>query len=87
MVTVSSRTWRISARAAWPWPQASPWHRGISWGSAATAVTAEPHLHYHLQDSPTGFKGDGMPAQFLDYFADGNPVERGEPVKGQTIHN
>src|SRR5437899_8398075 len=44
-----------------------------------------PHLHYHLQDSAQPFKGRGLPAPFRGYFVDGVPVERGEPVKGQTI--
>jgi len=30
-------------------------------------------------------RGEGLPAQFTGYVADGRPVERGEPVKGQTI--
>lgn len=47
--------------------------------------SSEPHLHYHLQDSPEFHRGAGLPAQFLDYLADGAPVERGEPVKGQRI--
>jgi hypothetical protein len=28
-----------------------------------------------------------LPAQFVDYVADGKPVEVGEPVKGQFVHN
>ena len=47
--------------------------------------SSEPHLHYHLQDSAQFGKGRGMPAPFEDYVADGKPVKRGEPVKGQTI--
>ena len=27
----------------------------------------------------------GLPSQFLDYVADGQPVERGEPVEGQRL--
>jgi hypothetical protein len=47
--------------------------------------SSEPHLHYHLQDTPEFGKGVGLPAQFLDYVADGGPVARGEPVKGQAV--
>lgn len=47
--------------------------------------SSEPHLHYHLQDSPRFGEGEGMPAPFLGYVADGLPVERGEPVQGQRI--
>lgn len=48
--------------------------------------STEPHLHYHLQTTPDFGAGDGLPIQFLDYVADGEPVARGEPVKGQQIH-
>jgi hypothetical protein len=47
--------------------------------------SSEPHLHYHLQTTPVFFKGEGLPAQFLSYVADGKEVERGEPTKGQTV--
>jgi hypothetical protein len=47
--------------------------------------SSEPHLHYHLQDGPTPLRGDGFPAFFRDYRADGSPVELGEPVRGQVI--
>jgi murein DD-endopeptidase MepM/ murein hydrolase activator NlpD len=47
--------------------------------------STEPHVHYHLQDTATPFKADGLPAQFLAFTADGKPVERGEPHQGQTI--
>lgn len=47
--------------------------------------TSEPHLHYHLQNGPVFGQAEGMPAQFQNYVADGQPVPRGEPVKGQTI--
>ena len=47
--------------------------------------TSEPHLHIHLQDSPKFGEGEGLPAFFNHYVADGSNVERGEPVQGQTI--
>jgi Peptidase family M23 len=54
-------------------------------GCGNSGNTSEPHLHYHLQDSPVFGQGAGMPAQFVDYIADGKHVDRGEPVKGQTV--
>ncbi len=48
--------------------------------------TTEPHLHLHLQNGPVPFDADGLPAQFVDYFADGKPVARGELLQGQTVH-
>jgi len=47
--------------------------------------TSEPHLHYHLQNSPKFGNSEGLPAQFVNYVADGKRVERGEPVQGQRI--
>lgn len=47
--------------------------------------SSEPHLHYHLQTGARFGAGDGLPAQFLRYEADGELVERGEPVQGQRI--
>lgn len=47
--------------------------------------SSEPHLHYHLQDSPVPGQGTGLPAQFRSFRADGEPVERGEPVRGQFV--
>lgn len=47
--------------------------------------STEPHLHFHLQTTGVFGKGDGLPAPFVDYLADGQRVERGEPVKGQHI--
>ncbi len=47
--------------------------------------TSEPHLHLHLQTTPDLTAGEGLPAQFLDYLADGEPVDRGEPERGQIV--
>jgi hypothetical protein len=54
--------------------------------SGNSGNSSEPHLHYHLQDAPEFQQGgQGLPAFFLGYEADGELVERGEPVKGQTL--
>src|SRR3546814_2633745 len=47
--------------------------------------TSEPHLHLHLQDAPKFGEGNGLPVFFEHYTANGQAVERGEPVKGQTV--
>jgi len=44
-----------------------------------------PHLHYHLQNTPEYLDGIGLPAQFLNYYADDVLIERGEPVKRQFV--
>jgi murein DD-endopeptidase MepM/ murein hydrolase activator NlpD len=47
--------------------------------------SSEPHVHYHLQDGPGFGEAVGLPAQFRGYRADGAPVDRGEPVRGQLV--
>ncbi len=47
--------------------------------------SSEPHLHYHLQTTAEFGRGEGLPAQFGSYLADGEIVSGGEPVRGQTI--
>ena len=47
--------------------------------------SGEPHLHYHLQNTPGPQAGQGLPAQFASYLANGEYVERGEPVRGGTV--
>jgi len=47
--------------------------------------SSEPHLHYQLQDGAAFGQSAGLPAKFTNYIADDQPIQRGEPVKGQTI--
>jgi hypothetical protein len=47
--------------------------------------SSEPHLHFHLQTTVVFQHGDGLPAQFENYIADGEVTVRGEPTKGTTI--
>jgi murein DD-endopeptidase MepM/ murein hydrolase activator NlpD len=50
--------------------------------------TSQPHLHFHLQNSPKldpCGKVEGLPAFFVDYTADGRRVARGEPIRGQIV--
>ncbi|WP_408951644.1 M23 family metallopeptidase [Lysobacter sp. Hz 25] len=47
--------------------------------------SSEAHLHYQLQDGPKFNGATALPAQFTHYLADGTPVMRGEPTKGQRI--
>jgi len=42
-----------------------------------------PHLHFQLEK--TG--GNPLPAQFVDYLANGKPVASGEPKRGQFVQN
>lgn len=47
--------------------------------------TSEPHLHLHMQTTPDLTAGEGLPAQFQNYTADGEAVERGEPLRGEIV--
>ena len=47
--------------------------------------SSEPHLHYHLQTSAVPFGGEGLPAFFGAYLADGAAVASGEPTRGQFV--
>lgn len=47
--------------------------------------SSEPHLHYHLQTTPDFAAGEGLPTQFNRYSADGEFIERGEPLQGQIV--
>jgi murein DD-endopeptidase MepM/ murein hydrolase activator NlpD len=46
-----------------------------------------PHFEYRLQNSSGLPLPQTLPAQFVDYVADGAPVTSGEPLRGQTVHN
>lgn len=44
-----------------------------------------PHLHYHLQTTPSLVTGVGLPMQFRNYYADDVFTERGEPITNQIV--
>ncbi len=46
-----------------------------------------PHLEYSLQNSRGFPLPKTMPAQFVDYVADGKAVPIGEPLRGQMVGN
>ncbi|WP_298484180.1 M23 family metallopeptidase [uncultured Maribacter sp.] len=47
--------------------------------------STEPHLHYHMQTTKNLHNGEGLPAQFLNYYANDVLIERGEPIKNQIV--
>ncbi|WP_092891398.1 M23 family metallopeptidase [Roseicitreum antarcticum] len=47
--------------------------------------TSETHLHFHMQTSLMLGQGEGLPAQFRNYLANGVLIDRGEPTEGETI--
>lgn len=49
--------------------------------------SSEPHLHFHLQTSPKLGQGEGLPAQFHTYLADGRLQTLAEPHRGQTVEH
>lgn len=52
-----------------------------------TGNSTEPHLHYHLQNTSKWKNGEGLPAQFQQYIANGQFIQRGEPIRGQIIES
>ena len=60
--------------------------KGQELGNAGNSGnSSEPHLHYHMQTAKDHFEGEGLPAQFLNYYANDTFVENGEPVRNQYI--
>jgi murein DD-endopeptidase MepM/ murein hydrolase activator NlpD len=47
--------------------------------------SSEPHLHFHLQNSPSPFRGEGLPAFFREYLSNGRHTEKGEPIGGEAV--
>jgi hypothetical protein len=40
-----------------------------------------------MQNTSAFGKGDGLPARFHGYKADGAPIPRGEPTRGQVVEH
>lgn len=47
--------------------------------------SSEPHIHYHMQNSPNLYKGEGLPIQFKSYFSNSTYIKSGEPDWGERI--
>lgn len=54
-------------------------------GNSGSSVV--PHLEYRLQNTRGFPLPHSMPAQFVDYVADGKDVTSGEPTRGQVVAN
>lgn len=52
-----------------------------------SGASAAPRVHYQLQSAASFPRVESLPAQFVDYVADGKPVAVGEVVKGQKVSN
>ncbi len=48
-----------------------------------TGNSSEPHVHLHLQDTPTPYLGEGIPILFRGYRVSGVVMERGMPLGGR----
>jgi len=60
--------------------------RGQEVGQAGNSgASTAPHLHYHLQTTSNRDTGFGLPAQFRNYYEDDVFIERGEPVRNQSV--
>ncbi len=49
--------------------------------------SSEPHLHYHLQNTPRLLDSEGLPAQFTDILVDGHRSARHELLRGEVVEN
>jgi len=47
--------------------------------------SSEPHLHFHVQDSPDLFEGMGLPVTFLDVALDGVSHAEARLTAGQWV--
>lgn len=47
--------------------------------------TSEPHLHFHLQTTSDLAAGEGLPAFFESFVADGKQMRHAELLQGQTV--
>lgn len=45
-----------------------------------------PHLHFHLQNTPTWNNGDGLPVFFHNVVVNGVRVSDSAPVRGDLVH-
>lgn len=45
-----------------------------------------PHLHFHLQDSPTWFQAEGLPVLFHGATVNGKRQAEAEPVRGDVVN-
>jgi murein DD-endopeptidase MepM/ murein hydrolase activator NlpD len=45
--------------------------------------SSEPHLHFHLQDSPEPLSGIGLPVVLRRVVVDDRPRARATPERGQ----
>ncbi len=49
--------------------------------------STEPHLHFHLQDSPDFFRGMGLPIRFHDIVVNGVPAASARGRAAQRVRN
>jgi murein DD-endopeptidase MepM/ murein hydrolase activator NlpD len=47
--------------------------------------SSEPHLHFHISDSPSLLTGDGLPYTLDTFLRDGGPVHDELPRNGWVI--
>ena len=49
--------------------------------------SSEPHIHYHLQNTPDIDNGEGLPVRFYSYLSNRKFKKVGEPQIGELIQN
>lgn len=49
--------------------------------------SSEPHIHFHVQNTPDMEQGEGLPVIFYSYLSNTDSVRKGEPVIGEFVEN
>lgn len=52
-----------------------------------TGHSTEPHLHFHLQDSPDPYHGRGLPVRFTDLVIGGEPATNARLRSGHEVES
>jgi hypothetical protein len=50
-----------------------------------SGLSYAPHIHFHMQDSPVIFEGEGLPIRFRSFYSDSPYVGEGEPEWGNYV--
>ncbi len=52
-----------------------------------TGNTSQPHIHFHLQDSPFMHSANGLPALFREIYVNGELKQNCEPIREDMVAN
>lgn len=46
-----------------------------------------PHIHFHMQNSPVMYEGEGLPIRFTSFYSDNSFIDSGELEYGRKVRN